>query len=188
MAGALCRFKTRIRLLNWAFTESRSSVVLVDQPAKHRPTTHLPARGRRRGPARRRRLLIEGLVRPMPVVAAGVLVQHHRQVPPAGDQEPVSALAACRSHPPLRVRVRPGSLRRGLHHLHPAPARTVSNAVVYLASRSRIRNRNDRPASSRSATRLRAHCVTHAPLGCLWGSRTRPRALTWASTRPFRIR
>src|SRR5438046_1567718 len=82
-------FKTRIRLLNSAFTESCGSVVLVDQPAQHRPTTHLPAGGRRRGPARMRRLLIQGLVRPVPVVVADVLVQHHRQVPPAGDQEPV---------------------------------------------------------------------------------------------------
>jgi hypothetical protein len=36
----VCRFKNRIRLLNWAFTESRSSVVLVDQSAKHRPAAH----------------------------------------------------------------------------------------------------------------------------------------------------
>src|SRR4051812_47812551 len=43
--------------------------------------------------------------------------------------------------------------------------KTASNAAVNLAPRSRIRNRNRRPASSRSMSRLRACWVSHAPLG-----------------------
>ena len=93
----------------------------------------------------------------MPVVVADVLVQHHRQVPSASDQEPVSALAACCSHSPLRVRVRQGSLRRGPHHLH---ALVGQNDV----ERGRVLGipvadqEPERPAGySGSITRLRAH-------------------------------
>ena len=44
--------------------------------------------------------------------------------------------------------------------------KTASKAAVNLASRSRMRNRNRCPASSRSMVRLRACWVSHAPVGC----------------------
>lgn len=44
-------------------------------------------------------------------------------------------------------------------------ANTASNAAVYLASRSRMRNRKRLPASSRSMSRLRACWVSHAAVG-----------------------
>ena len=43
--------------------------------------------------------------------------------------------------------------------------KTVSKAAVNLASRSRMRNRKRRPASSRSMSRLRACWVSQAPVG-----------------------
>ena len=43
--------------------------------------------------------------------------------------------------------------------------KTASKAVVNLASRSRMRNRKRRPASSRSMSRLRACWVSQAPVG-----------------------
>jgi hypothetical protein len=43
--------------------------------------------------------------------------------------------------------------------------KTVSNIAVNLASRSRMRNRKRRPASSRSMSRLRACWVSQAPVG-----------------------
>src|SRR5215213_5048818 len=43
--------------------------------------------------------------------------------------------------------------------------KTASNAAVNLASRSRMRNRKRRPASSRSMARLRACWVSQAPVG-----------------------
>jgi hypothetical protein len=44
--------------------------------------------------------------------------------------------------------------------------KTASKAVVNLASRSRMRNRNRWPVSSRCISRLRASWVSHAPVGC----------------------
>jgi hypothetical protein len=43
--------------------------------------------------------------------------------------------------------------------------KTASKDGVNLASRSRMRNRNRRPASSRSMVKLRASWVSHAPVG-----------------------
>jgi hypothetical protein len=47
----------------------------------------------------------------------------------------------------------------------PAAVNTASNAAVNFASRSRIRYRNHGACSSRSISRLRACCVTQAPVG-----------------------
>jgi len=47
----------------------------------------------------------------------------------------------------------------------PSLVNTSSNMVVYLVSRSRIKNRNFPARSPRSAIRLRACCATHSPLG-----------------------
>jgi hypothetical protein len=46
----------------------------------------------------------------------------------------------------------------------PLQEKTASKAAVNLASRSRMRSRNRRPVSS--LVRLRASCVSHAPVGC----------------------
>jgi hypothetical protein len=43
--------------------------------------------------------------------------------------------------------------------------KTVLKAAVNFASRSRMRNRKRWLVSSRSMSRLRASCVSHAPVG-----------------------
>jgi hypothetical protein len=47
----------------------------------------------------------------------------------------------------------------------PSLKNTLSNTVVYLVSRSRIRNRNCPARSPKSSIRLRACCATHCPFG-----------------------
>jgi hypothetical protein len=64
--------------------------------------------------------------------------------------------------------VLPGRTHRVLTTSIPAAVKTASKAVVNLASRSRMRNRNRRPASSRSIARFRASpgCSSHRPRSC----------------------
>ena len=86
----LCRFRTWILALSWAFAAgSRGALVLVDQTAQDGPAQdrRTGVRPRHRCP-RMRRLLVQGLVRPVGVVVLDVLLQHDGQVSPAGNQEP----------------------------------------------------------------------------------------------------
>ena len=61
-----------------------------------------------------RRGLLEHPVRAMQVVMIGVLAEDQPQVPSAGDQPPVRALAPGAGHPAFRDRIRAGRLERGL--------------------------------------------------------------------------
>ena len=54
----------------------------------------------------------------------------------------------------------------------PMEVNTSSKVAVNLVSRSRMRNRNRRPASSRSEAKLRATCVIHGPFGLVVAPRT----------------
>jgi hypothetical protein len=54
-----------------------------------------------------RRVLLQCPVRAMQVVVIGVLAGDQPQVPFAGDEHPVQALAAGTANPPLRDRVAP---------------------------------------------------------------------------------
>ena len=60
------------------------------------------------------RVLLQRPVRPMDVVVVGVLAEDQPQVPSAGDQHPVQALAPGAGHPAFRDRIRAGRLERGL--------------------------------------------------------------------------
>ena len=60
------------------------------------------------------RVLLQRPVRPVDVVVAGVLAEDQPQVPSAGDQHPVQALAPGAGHPAFRDRIRAGRLERGL--------------------------------------------------------------------------
>ena len=62
--------------------------------------------GGRHGGKPRGWLLVQGPVRPMPVVMIYVLVQDVAQVPFVDDQQPIQALPPGRAHPPFRERVR----------------------------------------------------------------------------------
>ena len=85
--------------------------------------------------------MLAGLVGPVPVVVADVVVQDQSQVPFAVDQHPVGALGSCGAHPPFGVAVRPG-VRGGVFTIFtPSVAKIASKALVNLASRSRIRKR-----------------------------------------------
>jgi hypothetical protein len=79
-------------------------------------------------------------VRTVAVVVPGVLGQDAAEMLLADDQHVVGALVAQRSREPLRERVACGARTGVLITRVPFPAKTPSNAVVNLLSRSRIRN------------------------------------------------
>ena len=83
-------------------------------------------------------------------------VQHGDQVPLAEDEQAVGALAPYLADPALRLGSRAGRSWAVRSTVMPAAAKTVSNTVVNLASRSRISNRKPATGSSRSLGRFRA--------------------------------
>jgi hypothetical protein len=68
-----------------------------------------------------RRLLLTGLVRPMPVVMAAVLAQDGPKMPFTVDEHPVGALGPCGAYPPLGIAIGP---HRQLH-----PIQVIGTAV-----------------------------------------------------------
>ena len=62
------------------------------------------------------RPVVAGLVRPVPVVMAGVLAEDRSQVPFVEDEHPVSALGPRGADPSLGIAVRLWRPRRGLHY------------------------------------------------------------------------
>jgi hypothetical protein len=89
---------------------SRDLGVFVDQTAEPVPSRDpdIDAQGRRML-ASGGRALEERPVRAMDVLVIDVLAQDQLQVPLAGDQHPVQALAPGAGDPPLRDRVSPGA-------------------------------------------------------------------------------
>ena len=86
---------------------SRDLRIFVDQAAK--PVTSPDAEvvvGRCDVSPAGRWFLAEGLVRPAGVVVIDVFAEDLVQVSPAGDEDPVSALAPCAADPALADRVR----------------------------------------------------------------------------------
>jgi len=72
---------------------------------------------------------------------ADVLINDQPQVPFAGDQHPVQALAACAGDPSSGDRVHPGAPAPGsLITRTPSAASTAPDPAVNLASRSPIKN------------------------------------------------
>src|SRR5579864_9290406 len=67
-------------------------------------------------------LLLPGLVWTVAVIALGILGQDLAEVPLAEDQHVVQALAAHRSHEPLRECVRPWRSDRRLDHPRAVPS------------------------------------------------------------------
>jgi hypothetical protein len=87
--------------------------------------------------------LTTSLMRPMRVAVIGILVQDHAQVTFAVDQHAVGALGAHRPDP-ARHSSSPSGVRGGVFStVMPTAANTSSKTVVNLASRSRMRKRND---------------------------------------------
>ncbi len=67
------------------------------------------------------RLLLAGLVGPVPVVMGGVLAEKRSQVPFAVDEHPVGAFGSCGAYPSLGIIVAP---HRQLH-----PVRMIGTAA-----------------------------------------------------------
>jgi hypothetical protein len=85
------------------------------------------------------------------------------EMPLAEDQDVIQALAAERSHEPLGKCIRTDDRTGILMTRVPLPAKTPSNAVVNLLSRSRIKNLNPFARSPRSMSKLRACWTVQAP-------------------------
>jgi Integrase core domain len=65
----------------------------------------------------KRRRLPQCAMGTVDVVMIGVLAQHRHEVPTSDDEHPVQALAADRTHPPLRVGIRPWRPHRRAQHV-----------------------------------------------------------------------
>ena len=91
------------------------------------------------------RILVECPVRPAGVVMVGVLAQDQPQVPFAGDQHPVQALAAAPPTQRSAIAFARGARIGVLMIRTPIAVNTASNAAVNLASRSRITNFSPSP-------------------------------------------
>ncbi len=82
--------------------------ILTDQAAEPVPPQHLDIRAWNRWlRAPGGRVLLQGPMRPVSVVVIDVLLENEPQVPLAGDQHPVQALAAGTGNPAFRDRVGP---------------------------------------------------------------------------------
>ena len=83
----------------------------------------------------------------------------------AVDQDVVGALPAYGAHEPFCVTVRRGVLGGVFTTSMPSAVNTASKDLENLASRSRIKNRNDAVRSPRSITTLRACWVVQPAVG-----------------------
>jgi hypothetical protein len=115
--------------------------MLADQAAEPVPAENpdvYPRDGWMRMPGRR--ALPQCPVRPVSVVAIDVLAGNEPEMPFAGDQHPVQALAAALAIHLSAIAFAQGARTGVLMIRTPAAVSTASNAAVNLASRSRIRN------------------------------------------------
>src|ERR1019366_8201240 len=92
----------------------RCPVVLVDHAAEHCPPLNRQVQRRAVLVVLIGRSLLAGLVRPVPVVMAGVFAQDGPKVGFVVDQHPVGALGACGAYPSPGMAVRAWCPRRGL--------------------------------------------------------------------------
>jgi hypothetical protein len=114
----------------------------------------------------------------------GVGPRHRPQMSFAVDQQPVRALRPDGPHPAFGVTVRTRRPAGILTIRTPTLAKTASNALVNLASRSRTRNRSEPIRSARVCNQVASllrdpgnvwipgHPENMHPPGRLWGART----------------
>jgi hypothetical protein len=134
----------------------------MDEAAESVATFDL-AGGRSSGVGRFGRQERESAVRALAVVMRRVDAEHPLEVAAAQDQQPVETFGADGANEALGVRVCLWRADRVRITLIPSLRKTSSKAAVNLLSRSWIRKciRSNRPVK----LRLRACCVTHAPVG-----------------------
>src|SRR6266568_3402865 len=111
------------------------------------------------------RLLIPGLVRPVPVVMPGVGPQDRPQMALAVNQHPVGALGRYRPYPAFGITVRPGRPRRGLHGPYTLAGEDVIERAGELGVAVPDEDRNEPIRPARFMIRLRACRAVHAPSG-----------------------
>ena len=144
---------------------SRCPHILVDEAAEPVSSEHADARsGTRRGVACGR-ALVQRSVRAVGVEVLDILAQDDVEVAWSGDQDVIEAFPAQRADDRSPIAFARGAWGGVRMIRMSAPAKTASNAVVNLLSRSRIRNRNRSARSPRSMSRLRACWVIQAPVG-----------------------
>src|SRR6266498_4583063 len=104
-------------------------------------------------------------MRTMLVVVPDVDSQDPLPVPPPDDQEPVKAVGADRTNPALRIRVRPGRLRRREQHLSTLRAEHIVEAAAEL--RVTIAQQEPDPSTwlAQSQQQVAGCWVTHTPSG-----------------------
>jgi hypothetical protein len=138
----------------------------VDEPTEHVVASNVAERRGSKGHFAERCGHFEPktAVRPMLVVMPNVVVKDCFEMMTAENERPVEALFPYGSYPPLRIRVSRGDRTGVLITSMPSETNTSSKLAVNLASRSGIKNRNDRPFSVRSPARLRATSVTNEPV------------------------
>jgi hypothetical protein len=122
-------------------------------------------------------------MRPVIVVVALEVAQHCCSVSSVDDQKTVEQFTADGADEAFGDRVRRGARTGVLMIWMSMVANTASKAAVNLLSRSRMRNRNSRWASSRSMTRLRACWLSHAAVGCAVTPRMWTRRLACSMTK-----
>jgi len=108
--------------------------------------------------------LAEGPVRPVGVVVIDVFAESVVQVSPSGDEDAVGALAPRTGDPPQIAFAR-GARTGVVMTRMPAAVKTASNASVYLASRSLIKNFRPSVRLPQSMSVFRACWTVHAAVG-----------------------
>jgi hypothetical protein len=97
------------------------SAVFADQAAEDLPALDPCGDINDVGWSAQRGFLLQALVRTVLVIVPGVFGQDLAEMPPAGDQHVIQALAAQRAHEPLRAGVRPRGPDRRLNHPRAVP-------------------------------------------------------------------
>jgi hypothetical protein len=156
-------------------------LILVNNPAEHVAAADLA--GVRLVLTRRWDRELKSAVRTSLVVVLDVFGQHGLEMAPGVHQEVVEALFAYGSHPPFRECIRFGRTNRGADRFDADGGEHVAKVVVNFVSLSRTRNRNRRPAGSRSAAKLRATWVTQAMAGLVVTPRRRTTRLSTSMTK-----
>ncbi len=145
----------------------RGGAVLVDEPTEHVVASNVAERKGSRGHRGDRcwRLEPEAAVRPVLVIVLDVVAKDCVEMTTARTSvQSRHSSRTVRTHLSAIAFAR-GDLTGVLITSMPSEANTSSKLAANFASRSRIKNRKDRPCSVRSPARLRATWVTKEPVG-----------------------
>ena len=167
MPGDRQRSDQRRRQSGRSHAGLRGGAGLVDEPTEHVATADVAERRGSRGHCTDpcRHFESKAAVRPMLVVMPDVVAKDCFEMVATENERPVETLFSDGPYPPVATAFARGDLTGVLITSIPSQANTSSKLAVNFASRSRIKNRNDRPCSVRSPARLRATWVTKEPVG-----------------------